>query len=176
MQLPNIPPEHRDLGYDEVARKLHERGVIVLGGALDAVAAERTIVQLLAIDLDGHDTITLQVMGLTGDVGAALAVHDVLSTMATPTAIVAGGLLDAAGAVVVAGGTKGGRRLLPSARIHLRRPDAPSTPGLSLESAAQEVALLRDRVQAVLGVPIHPSRMVDGHEAIELGIADVLVE
>lgn len=179
VQLPNIPPDPRQqaYGFDEVARKLHERGVVVLAGRLDPVLAERTIVQLLAMDLDrgaDGDTVTLQVNGVTGDVGAALAIHDVLRTMATPTAVIAGGLLDAAGAVIVAGGSVGKRRLLPSARVHLRRPEEPSTQGLSLESAAQEVTMLRDRVEDVLGVALHPSRMLSGAEAVALGMADTL--
>ena len=103
---------------------------------------------------------------------AALALHDLIRQLAVPVHTVGTGLLDTAGAIVMKAGTEGHRRLLPSGRIHLRQPDAPSAPDLELEAAAKEVAFLRERAEALLGTPLHPPRMLGAGDAVALGIAD----
>jgi ATP-dependent Clp protease protease subunit len=172
VQLPNVPAE------DELMRRLQEQGVVVLNGALDQAGADRAIVQLLAMDLDrdgdADRPIAMRANGITGSVGAALAMYDVMRSLTTPVHVVAGGLLDTAGALVVAAGTNGHRRLLPTARVHLRRPTEPTIPGLPLESAAQEVEHLRERATEVLGVAVHPPRLLSAEEAVEAGIADLV--
>ena len=147
-------------------------GVVMVSGALDDTKADDAIARLLAEAGEGRDHLTVHLTNVTGSVGAALALHDVIHQLAVPVHTVGAGMLDTAGAIVLKAGAEGHRRLLPSGRLHLRQPDEPSAPGLELEAAAKEVAFLRERAEEVLGTPLHPPRMVGGDEAVALGIAD----
>lgn len=152
-------------------------GVVMVGGALDDAKADETVARLLAEATEAadhrRDHVTVHLTNVTGSVAAALALHDVIRQLAVPVHTVGAGLLDTAGAIVLTAGTPGHRRLLPSARIHLRQPDEPSTPDLALEAAAKEVAFLRERAEEVLATRLHPPRMLDAATAAEAGIVDL---
>ena len=148
----------------------------MVSGALDDAAADDAVARLLAEAGEardkGRDHVTVHLTNVGGSVGAAMALHDVIRQLAVPVHTVGTGMLDTAGAIVLSSGAEGHRRLLPSARVHLRQPEAPSTPDLELEAAAKEVLFLRERAEELLGTPLHPPRMLDVGGAIALGIAD----
>lgn len=148
----------------------------MVSGPLDDQRADDTVARLLAEATEardkGQDHVTVHLTNVTGSVAAAMALHDVIRQLAVPVHTVGAGMLDTAGAIVLAAGTVGHRRLLPSARVHLRQPDGPSTPGLDIETAAKEVMFLRERAEELLGTPLHPPRMLDRAAAVDLGIAD----
>jgi ATP-dependent Clp protease protease subunit len=147
-------------------------GVVMVSGPLDEATADEAVAALVADVGERRDTVTLHVTNVTGSVAAALALHDVIRQLGVPVHTIGAGMLDTAGAIVLTAGTAGHRRLLPSARIHLRQPVEPSVADLPLEVAAKDVAYLRERAEELLATPLHPPRMVGGDEAARLGIVD----
>ncbi|HEX7167354.1 MAG TPA: ATP-dependent Clp protease proteolytic subunit [Acidimicrobiales bacterium] len=172
MQLQRVPGEPLDPG-DEAAARLLGHGVVLVTGPLDDERVATTMARVLTLTAAGdRDTITVHLSNVGGSVSAGLALHDVIAGAPATVAVTAAGMLETAGALVLRAGTAGHRTLLPSARVHLRRPDEPETAGVDLESGAREVAHLREAAVAALGTPLHPSRLLTAKEAVEAGLAD----
>jgi ATP-dependent Clp protease protease subunit len=163
---------------NDLAERLLDQGIVMLGGKLDQAAADRVTVSLLALDARKPDRgfAEMHLASAAGAVGPALALHDVIAQLATEVHVIASGVLDTAGALILLAGTHGHRLMLPNARIHLRQPEEPTIGDLSLESAANEVTYLRDRAESLLGTPLRPPRLLDAQEAIALGIADAIAK
>ena len=170
MQLQSVPGE--PLPPNELAAQaLAARGILLLSGALDDDKATDVVARVLAAE-PGGDPMTLHVTNVTGSVAAALMLHDLLRSAPASVRTIGGGMLDTAGALVVAAGVAGERELLATTRIQITRIDEPATPGLDLESAAEEVAQLRAAAAAALGIDIERRRVLTAPEAVSAGIAD----
>ena len=99
------------------AQLLHQR-IIVVGGALDDVAATRVVAQLLLLSArDPRADISLCVSSPGGSVTGGLAVADTIRVIPNEVATLGVGLVAGAGRILLAAGTRGKRRVLPSARI-----------------------------------------------------------
>ncbi|MHB2026556.1 MAG: ATP-dependent Clp protease proteolytic subunit [Elusimicrobiota bacterium] len=113
------------VGYDIFSRLLKER--IIFAGGTDGVvttdSANLIISQLLYLDAeDPSRDIHLYINSGGGMVSAGLAVYDTMQYIRAPISTLCMGMAMSFGAVLLAAGDKGKRRILPRARVMIHQP------------------------------------------------------
>lgn len=108
--------------YDIYSRLLKDR-VIFLGTQVDAHVANIIIAQLLFLDNENSKKdIILYVNSPGGHVSAGLAIYDTMQYVKSPISTVCVGMAASMGAVILAGGQKGKRFILPNSEVLIHQP------------------------------------------------------
>ncbi|EKE11437.1 MAG: ATP-dependent Clp protease proteolytic subunit ClpP [uncultured bacterium] len=103
--------------YDIYSRLLKDR-IIFLGGPIDDVAANSVIAQLLFLDSEANkDDIKIYINSPGGQVTAALAIYDTMQYVKADVSTICIGLAASAAALLLAGGEKGKRVILPNGEV-----------------------------------------------------------
>ena len=108
--------------YDIYSRLLRER-LIFIGGPIEDEMANLIIAQMLYLEYeDPEKEIQLYVNTPGGSATAGLAIYDTMQYMRSPVSTICVGLAASAGAIILAGGTKGRRFALPYSRMMIHQP------------------------------------------------------
>jgi ATP-dependent Clp protease, protease subunit len=167
---------------DVVARRLLAQRVVLLTGALDEMTATRVSAELMTLDADGDDPVTLRVDCGEAGLAPALTLMDVVELMGVPVQAlclgqVAGG---AVGVVTVCSY----RMALPSTRFSLCEPTTQFEAHVRnvaqwAELRAAERVRFCERVGAATGKPdesveadLERGRFLSAEEAKDYGIID----
>ncbi|WP_173921517.1 ClpP family protease [Agromyces sp. Marseille-P2726] len=136
---------------DVYSRLLSER-IVYLGTEIDDGVANALIAQLLHLASDGSDTpISLYVNSPGGSPGAALAVYDTMQHIRPDVATTCVGQAGGPAAVLLAGGAKGMRGILPHGRVVLHQPSTQGRGAIpDLIIHADEVVRVRAELEAAL--------------------------
>jgi ATP-dependent Clp protease protease subunit len=103
--------------YDIYSRLLKDR-IIFLGGPIDDVVANSVIAQLLFLDSEANkDDIKIYINSPGGQVTAALAIYDTMQYVKADVSTICIGLAASAAALLLAGGKKGKRIILPNSEV-----------------------------------------------------------
>jgi ATP-dependent Clp protease protease subunit len=174
------PTELTDLAY----RRLLDRRTAFLRGPLDADAANRLAAELMTLDAEAAERVTLLVNSPGGPLASAFAVIDTIDLLRAPVATTAIGEAAGTAAAVVACGQTGHRRASPTARLTLRlAPEAVDAATGSVLERARELFGLRDRLadrlaratarsRDALVEDFERGRFLGPTEAVELGLVD----
>lgn len=109
-------------GYDIFSRLLKDRLVLLTGEVTDEMAAT-VIAQLLFLEAQDPDKdIYLYINSPGGSVTAGLAILDTMDHIRCDVATIGVGLAASMGAVLLAGGAKGKRCMLPNAESMIHQP------------------------------------------------------
>lgn len=109
-------------GYDIFSRLLKDRIVLLTGEVTDEMAAT-VIAQLLFLEAQDPDKdIYLYINSPGGSVSAGLAILDTMDHIRCDVATIGVGLAASMGAVLLAGGAKGKRCMLPNAEAMIHQP------------------------------------------------------
>lgn len=108
--------------YDIYSRLLRER-LIFVGGPIHDEMANLIIAQLLYLDYeDPEKEVQLYINSPGGSATAGLAIYDTMQYLHAPVSTICVGLAASAGAIILAGGTKGRRFALPYSRMMIHQP------------------------------------------------------
>jgi ATP-dependent Clp protease protease subunit len=107
---------------DQLAERLLAQRVVLLHGPLDDLAVARVSAQLMTLDAEGDDPVTLRVDCGEADLGPALTLMDVVELMGVPVRALCLGQVGAGAVGVVA--VCATRAAMPSTRFALREPSA----------------------------------------------------
>ncbi|WP_067828822.1 ClpP family protease [Nocardia inohanensis] len=136
---------------DVYSHLLTER-IVYLGTPIDSGVANALIAQLLHLEADGPgQDIDLYINCEGGDLSAMLAIYDTIQHISSPVVTTCVGQAIAVGAVLLAGGAKGRRAMLPHARIVLHQPATRgqgTIPDLIL--VADEIVRMRGEIETIL--------------------------
>ncbi len=188
--IPNVIAQHpRGERIMDVYSHLLTERIVYLGTPIDAGVANALIAQLLHLDADspGQD-INLYINCEGGDLPAMLAVYDTMQHVTSPVATTCVGQAIAVGAVLLAGGTKGRRAMLPHARVVLHQPATRgqgAIPDLILQ--ADELVRMRAEIESILSAhtgqdvetlrhDTDRDRVFTAHTAIEYGLVDRILD
>ena len=128
----------------------------------------------MAAALDDPDRgLTVHLTNVAGSATAAISLHDLLSRLDTRVTILAGGMLETAGAIVLQAASAGARRVLPSTRLFLRRIEEPRQTN-DVESAAIELEAVRAQAAEILGRRLDQPHMLTAEQAVTEGLADAV--
>ena len=109
-------------GYDIFSRLLKDRIVLLTGEVNDETSAA-VVAQLLYLEAeDPAKDISLYINSPGGSVTAGLAILDTMEHIRCDVSTVAVGLAASMGAVLLAAGAKGKRRVLPNAEVMIHQP------------------------------------------------------
>ena len=175
---------------DIFSRLLKDRIVFITGG-IDDELANLVVAQLLFLsNEDPKSDVNLYVNSPGGTVSAGLAVYDTMQYLRCDVATYNVGLCASMGAIVLCGGAKGKRFLLPNSRTLLHQPliggvMEGSATDLSIE--AEEIIRLRKALYNILSSRTGKSieevekdcdrnKWLDAQDTIEYGLADEILE
>lgn len=127
--------------YDIFSRLLKERIIFVDGQITDATA-DLIIAQLLFLESENKTkAISMYINSPGGSVTAGLAVYDTMQLVSCPIRTICMGQAASMGAILLAGGTKGKRYILPSARVLIHQPSG------GTEGQESDIQIQSDEIQ-----------------------------
>jgi len=195
MSMPLIPIVIEKTGrgeraYDIYSRLLKDR-IIFLGGGIDDATANTIIAQMLFLsNEDSKSPVNFYINSPGGSVSAGLAVYDTMQFLRCEVHTFCVGMAASMGAVLMCGGAKSKRFMLPNSRMLLHQPliggvlEGPAT-DLSIE--AEEIIRLRMRLYEIIasntGKPLEQieqdcdrNKWLNANEAVAYGLADTILE
>jgi ATP-dependent Clp protease protease subunit len=174
--------------YDIYSRLLKER-VIFIVGPIDDYMANLVVAQLLFLESENPEKdVALYVNSPGGVVTAGLAIYDTMQFIKPEVSTICTGQSASMGAILLAGGAKGKRFMLPHARVMIHQPlGGFQGQATDIEIHARDILETRDRLnrilakhtgQAVEKVKLDTDRdfFMDPEQAIRYGIVDRMLE
>ena len=108
--------------YDIYSRLLEER-IIFLGGGINDDVANVVIAQLLFLEkVDPKKDITIYVNSPGGSVSSTLAMYDTMQLVKPDVSTVCIGIAASGGSIILMGGAKGKRYILPHSEVMIHQP------------------------------------------------------
>jgi ATP-dependent Clp protease protease subunit len=108
--------------YDIYSRLLKDR-IIILGSAINDAVANTIIAQLLFLQAeDPKKDITIYIQSPGGSVSAGLAIYDTMQLIKPDVSTVCMGICASMGALLLTGGAKGKRFILPHGEVMIHQP------------------------------------------------------
>ena len=176
--------------YDIYSRLLRDR-VIFLGGAIDDDAANLIVAQMLFLsNEDAKSDIHFYINSPGGSVTAGLAVYDTMRFLRCEVSTYCVGLAASMGALLLLGGTKGKRSLLPNASVLLHQPlirGRITGPATDLQIEAEEMLRVRQRIYDIIAqhtgkdldtveTDCDRNKWMNAQEAVDYGVGDRILE
>ena len=172
--------------YDIYSLLLKER-IIFLGTAIDDNIANLIVAQLLYLDSENHQPISLYIHSPGGVIYAGFAIYDTMKMLKSPVSTIAVGFTGSMGTVLLSAGTKGQRYALPHATVHMH-PAGGGAKGYTedVRIAYQEQERLQDQLFYLLAQNTgHPyeeiesiyrrDKFMNAEEAKEFGFVDEIL-
>ncbi len=103
-----------------LAQRLFEQRVVLLNGPLDDMTATRVSAELMTLDAEGDDAVTLRIDSADGSLGLALTLMDVIELLGVPVNALAMGQVGGPAVGVLS--VCHHRASMPSTRFSLREP------------------------------------------------------
>jgi ATP-dependent Clp protease protease subunit len=175
---------------DIFSRLLKDR-IIFLTGGIDDEIANLVVAQLLFLsNEDPKADIHLYVNSPGGAISAGLAIYDTMQYLRCDVATYDVGMAASMGALIMCGGAKGKRFLLPNSRMLLHQPmigGVMQGPATDLSIEAEEILRLRKALYSILAQRTGKSeqqieqdcdrnKWLDASESIDYGLADTILE
>ena len=170
--------------YDIYSRLLKERVIFVVGPVEDHMA-NLIVAQLLFLESENPDKdISLYINSPGGSVSAGLAIYDTMQFIKPDISTICIGRAASMGAVLLAGGNKGKRYMLPNSRAMIHQPwGGIQGQATDISIQAREMLLTRERLNKILadhtGQPIEKIQQDterDNFMGVEAAIAYGLVD
>jgi len=174
--------------YDIYSRLLKERVVFAVGPVEDYMA-NVIVAQLLFLESENPDKdIALYINSPGGSVSSGLAIYDTMQFIKPDVSTICIGMAASMGAVLLAGGAKGKRFMLPNSRAMIHQPSGGYQGQASdIHIQAQEILKIRERLNEILAR--HTGQTVDKikadserdnfmspTEAVAYGLVDKLLD
>lgn len=114
--------DNGERSYDIFSRLLKER-IIFIDGEINDATADLVVAQILFLESENAEKdISIYINSPGGSVTAGLAIYDTMQYVKCPIQTICLGQAASMGAFLLAGGTKGKRYTLPSARVMIHQP------------------------------------------------------
>jgi ATP-dependent Clp protease protease subunit len=174
--------------FDIYSRLLRER-LIFLGEPIDDQVANLVVAQLLHLESDDPDKdVNLYINSPGGSIYAGLAIYDTMKFIKPDVQTTCVGVAMSMGSLLLAGGAKGKRSVLPNSRILIHQPSAGfEGAAADIEIHAREIIDMRRRVDEIYAEhtgqtfdQVHDDmerdRFFTAEEAVEYGLADRVLQ
>lgn len=167
---------------------LLENRIVFLQGEIYDGNANELVMKLLYLQSENRrKDINFYINSPGGSVTATMAIYDTMQILSCPVATYCVGLAASGGAVLLAGGSKGKRRILPHAKVMIHQPYGQVGGQVSdIEIQADEIIKTREVLNKILadhtGQPIERiakdtdrDRYLSAEEAKEYGLVDEIL-
>jgi len=174
--------------FDIYSRLLSER-IVFLGTPVNDQVANLIVAQLLHLESEDPDKdIALYVNSPGGSVYAGLAIYDTIQFIKPDVSTICIGVAMSMGALLLAGGAKGKRYVLPNSKVLIHQVSGGfQGPASDIEIHAREALNLRKRLDEILAK--HSGQELEkvekdterdyfmtAQEALDYGIVDKIIE
>lgn len=174
--------------YDIYSRLLEER-IIFLGGGINDEVANVVIAQLLFLEkMDPHKDITVYVNSPGGSVSSTLAMYDTMQLIKCDVSTVCVGIAASGGSIILMGGAKGKRFILPHSEVMIHQPLG-GTEGQATDIAIHADHIIQTKKLLNEMIALHTGQTLDkvekdterdyfmrAQQALEYGIVDKIIE
>ncbi|KAF2685618.1 ATP-dependent clp protease-like protein proteolytic subunit [Lentithecium fluviatile CBS 122367] len=175
---------------DIFSRLLAERIICLNGEVNDPMSATITA-QLLFLEADNPEKpISLYINSPGGSVTAGMAIYDTMNYIRCPVTTICMGQAASMGSLLLCGGAKGNRFILPHSRVMIHQPSGGySGKASDIADHAKEILRVRDQLNRTYQRHLTKERsleeierymerdyFMDAQEALEFGIVDQILE
>ena len=173
--------------YDIYSRLLEER-IVFLGGPINDEVANVVIAQLLFLEkADPTKDITIYVNSPGGAVTATLAMYDTMQLIKCDVSTVCVGIAASGGSIILMGGTKGKRYILPHSEVMIHQPlggtEGQATDiAIHAEHIIKTKVLLNEMIAKHSGKPVKKvsedterDLFMDAEAALAYGLVDKII-
>lgn len=137
-------------GNDIFSGNLENRVIHLVGEVTDEMAAS-IVAQLLYLSSEGPEDIQLYINSPGGSVTAGMAVYDTMQYIKPDVSTVCVGHAASMGAMILSGGTKGKRMILPHAEVMIHQPSGGiQGQATELEIAAEHIRRTKEMLNELL--------------------------
>lgn len=159
---------------------------IFLNGEIDDDMANVFIAQLLYLEQEAENPITIYINSNGGSINAGLMIYDAIQGSQLDINMIATGLAASMAAIILAGGQKGRRMILPHSKVMIHEPLIAKGVGgsaTSIQNISDSILKTRETVNGILAKHCEKSieeindatsfdHYMNAEEAIEFGICD----
>ncbi|MCH8297785.1 MAG: ATP-dependent Clp protease proteolytic subunit [Chloroflexi bacterium] len=137
--------------FDIYSLLLKER-IVFLGTPINDQVANLIIAQLLFLEREDPDKgINLYINSPGGVISAGLAIYDTMQLINSPVSTICLGMAASMATILLSGGEKGKRYVLPNSTVHMHQPmGGAQGQATDIEIAAREIIRLQDKIRTML--------------------------
>ena len=132
--------DEKGIYWDIFSKNLENRIIHLTGEVTDEMAASITA-QLLHLAAVGDDDIMLYINSPGGSVSAGLAIYDTMQYVKPDIVTICIGRAASMGAVILSGGTRGKRAILPHGEVMIHQPSG------GMEGQATEIIIAAEHIK-----------------------------
>ncbi len=181
-------PQGGERVYDIYSRLLEERIIFLTGPIMDEMA-NTIIAQLLFLEKsDPSKDITIYVNSPGGSVSATLAMYDTMQLVKCDVSTVCIGMAASGGSIILMGGTKGKRYILPHSEVMIHQPlGGAQGQATDIEIHARHIIETKDLLNKMIanrtGQPLKKvkddterDKFMKAEESLAYGIVDKIIK
>ncbi|MFP4622840.1 MAG: ATP-dependent Clp protease proteolytic subunit [Gemmatimonadota bacterium] len=195
---PNVEPdeEEREEGprptasrwTSSIRNRLFEARTLIISGEVNQKLASEVMGQLLALDAESDEPITVFINSQGGHVESGDTIHDMVRYVQSPVRMVGTGWVASAGALIYVAVPRERRYSLPNTRFLLHQPAGGARgTAADVEIEAKEILKMRGRLNRVFaeqtGQPLekivddtHRNFWLGAEEAVEYGLVGKIIQ
>ena len=173
--------------YDIYSRLLKDR-IIILNVEINDSLANSIVAQLLFLDSENHEDISLYINSPGGVITSGMAIYDTMNFIKSDVSTICIGLAASMAAFILSSGKKGKRYALPNAEVMIHQPlGGAQGQATEIKIAAEHILKLKDKLNTILAKntnkPLEKIQndterdyFLTSDDALEYGIIDKIIE
>jgi len=173
--------------YDIYSRLLKDR-IILLNGEINDNTANSIVAQLLFLDSESNDDISIYINSPGGSITSGMAIYDTMNIIKSDVSTICIGMSASMAAFLLSSGKKGKRYILPNAEVMIHQPlGGAQGQATEIKIAATRILKLKDKLNKILSKntnqPLEKIQndterdyFLDAEEAKQYGIIDKIIE
>lgn len=173
--------------YDIYSRLLKDR-IIILNGEINDQTANVIVAQLLYLDSQNHEDISLYINSPGGSITSGMAIYDTMNFIKSKVSTICIGMAASMAAFLLSSGEKGKRLALPNAEVMIHQPlGGAQGQATEIKIAAERILKLKNKLNKILakntGKPLEQIEQdterdyfLSAKESKNYGLIDKIVE
>lgn len=186
MVINPVVTDEKGRGSDIFSSNLENRIVYMVGEVTDEMSAS-VVAQLLYLASKGEEDIQLYINSPGGSVTAGMAIYDTMQHISPDVATICMGRAASMGAILLSGGARGKRYVLPHAEVMIHQPSGGMTgQATELEIAAEHIKETKQLLNRILAKNCDQEyeqvvkdtdrdHWMHAREAVAYGVADMVL-
>lgn len=173
--------------YDIYSRLLKDR-IIILNGEIDDNNANIIVAQLLYLDSESHEDISLYINSPGGSITSGMAIYDTMNFIKSKVSTICIGMAASMAAFILSSGEPGKRLALPNSEVMIHQPlGGIQGQATEIKIAAERIIKLKHKINQILSentnqpiekIEIDTERdyFLSAKEAKNYGLIDKIIE
>ncbi len=138
--------------YDIYSRLLQDR-IIILNGEIDDNTSNIIVAELLYLDSQNHNDISLYINSNGGSVTSGMAIYDTMNFIKSDVSTICIGMCASMAAFILSSGKKGKRYALPNSEVMIHQPlGGVQGQATEIKIAAERILKLKEKMNKLLSL------------------------